>query len=123
VSGYYQQLSLENTQNMLRLVIHRHLDKTVSYAPVKAMPQLGIHHPDADEPFTDAQSFMSWQQQRPGYDPAKPRLGLLFFASFLTPGQQEPIDYVIKELEVSDFNVMACFGRDQQVIENFLLDE
>ncbi|MCG8616778.1 MAG: cobaltochelatase subunit CobN, partial [Desulfobacterales bacterium] len=34
VAGYYRHLSVVNIQNMLRLVIHRHLDSSVSYGPV-----------------------------------------------------------------------------------------
>jgi len=123
VSGYYQHMGRENIQNMLRLVTHRHLDPNISYDPVQEKPQLGIYHPEARDIFTDATSFLRWQEKRAGYDPHKPRLGLLFFSSFLTPGQQEPIDFLIKSLEGAGFAVLPCFGKDQQAIESFLLDE
>lgn len=122
VAAYYQYLGKENIKNMLQLVIHRHLDSAAVFEKVKIKPQLGIYHPDAPDIFSDADAFHRWQAATPGYDPQKPRLGLLFFSSFLTPGQQEPIDNIIYQLEEAGFLVQPCFGRDQQVIESFLLD-
>jgi cobaltochelatase CobN len=121
VSGYYQHLGLENIQNMLRLVIHRHLDPAVSFAPMRPRQELGLYHPEPPDLFADAAAYLKWQAARPGYDPRKPRLGLLFYSAFLTPGQQEPIDYLVKRLEAAGFNVLPCFGNDQQAIESFLL--
>ncbi len=123
VSSYYQHLSRDNIDNMLRLLIGRHLDRTVDHLPVRIKPELGIHHPAAPDIFTTAEAFRRWQASRPGYDPDKPRIGLLFYSAFLTPGQQEPIDSIINRLEEAGFNVLPCFGHEQQVIERFLLDE
>lgn len=123
VAGYYHHLSRENIDNMLRLLISRHLDQAVSFDPVRPRPQIGIHHPAAPDIFTTVEAFGNWQTARPGYDPANPRLGLLFYTAFLSPGQQEPIDYLINRLEQAGFNVLPCFGREQQAIERFLLDD
>lgn len=123
VAAYYKHISKENIQNMLRLLIHRHLNPSIPYGEVKIKPQLGMYHPDAPDIFTNANSFLKWQAKRAGYDQRKPRLALLFFSSFLTPGQKEPVDYLIGRLEEAGFNVLPCFGRDQKVIETFLLDE
>ncbi len=123
VAGYYSHISRENIRNMLRLVIHRHIDDTVSYDAVKKRPGLGIYHPEAPGIFTDAGSFLDWQAGRPGYDPQRPRIGLVFFPSFLTEGQREPVEHLIRRLEDAGFTVMPCFGRDQDVLERLLLDK
>ncbi len=120
VAGYYKFLSKDNIKNMLRLVIHRHLDNNISYEKVAPLQQLGIYHPKAPHYFTSSKEYRQWQAIQPGFDPARPRLGLLFFSSYLTPGQQEPIDTLIHRLEDSGFNVMACFGRDRQMVELLL---
>ncbi|MCG8632331.1 MAG: cobaltochelatase subunit CobN, partial [Desulfobacterales bacterium] len=129
VSGYYRHISLGNIKNMLRLIIHRHLDKTISYGPVKKRPQLGIYHPDAGKHttegsgvFTNIGDYLSWQEKRPGFDPQKPAAGFLFFSSFLTRGQQAPVDDTIRRLEAEGFNVFPCFGREKDIIKNFLLN-
>jgi len=44
---YYNNLSEKNIRNMLRLVVHRHFDPSVSYGPVEKIPKLGLFHPDA----------------------------------------------------------------------------
>ncbi|HET98396.1 MAG TPA: cobaltochelatase subunit CobN [Desulfurivibrio alkaliphilus] len=123
VADYFRHLSRQNIENMLRLVIHRHFDPAVSFAPLQPRLGLGLYHPEAPDLFSDVATFLRWQATRPGHDPQKPRLGLLFYSSFLTPGQQEPIDYLVKRLEEAGFNVLPCFGNDQQAIESFLLDD
>ena len=129
IADYYLHISVENIQNMLRLVIHRHLDKTVSYKPVKVRPRLGIYHPDAKQHgadgsgvFTDIKDYRSWQKKRQGYAPEKPAIGFLFFSSFLTQGQQEPMDDIIHRFEAEGFNVFPCFGRESEIIKNYLLE-
>ncbi|MEH0018553.1 MAG: cobaltochelatase subunit CobN [Desulfobacter sp.] len=123
VSDYYRHLSAANIRNMLRLVIHRHMDTSVAYAPVEKRPEPGIYHPDAGELFTQADAYLKWQQQRPGFTPGRPRIGLLFFSSFLTEGQHAQVDYIIERLEESGFFVMPCYGREGQIIPELLLDE
>ncbi|WP_022668600.1 cobaltochelatase subunit CobN [Desulfospira joergensenii] len=122
VSVYYRYLSVENIENMLRLVIHRHMDKTMSFAPVVKRPDLGLYHPDTGKIFTDADDFWAWQKKRPSFDPEKPKIGFLFFSSFLTQGQKKPVDYIIQSLESHGFLVMPCYGRDQRIVQSFLLD-
>ena len=119
---YYRHLGRENLANLLRRVIHCHLDAAVSYDAVKPRPGTGIHHPEAPDVFTDAGAFLAWQTNRTGFDPEKPGIGLLFYRSFLTPGQQEALDQIIKQLENEGFNVMPCFGNEAEVVERFLLD-
>ena len=60
VSSYYQHLSRDNIDNMLRLLIGRHLDRTVDHLPVRIKPELGIHHPAAPDIFTTAEAFRRW---------------------------------------------------------------
>ena len=130
VSGYYQHVSVRNIQNMLRLVIHRHMDRSVTYENIRTRPQLGIYHPDAapgtpetdSGVFTDIRDFLAWQKNRPGFDPDRPSIGFFFFSSFLTQGQQEPVDGIIRRLETEGFNVIPCFGLEKDIIQQYLLD-
>lgn len=123
VSGYYRHVSVENIQNMLRLAAHRHIDKTITYGKVIEKPESGLYHPNAEAIFPKVRDFLDWQKKQPGFDAARPTIGFLFFSSFLTRGQQEPIDYLIKRIESQGFNVLPCFGREQEIISSFLLDE
>lgn len=122
ISLYYANISERNIRNMLNAVACRHLDRDIEYEPVQPVPQLGIYHPDAEQMFTRVEHFLQWQRNRPGYDRDAPCLGLLFFSSFLTPGQKEAVDYLIHHLEGDGFRVLPCFGNDQQTVEMFLLD-
>lgn len=122
ISAYYQHLTKKNIQNMLRLVVHRHMDKRITYEPVMKQPALGLYHPDAKQLFTRVDDYLTWQKRQPGFDDRRPTIGFCFFSSFLTQGQQEPIDYLIRRLESEGFNVLPCFGREPQIISSFLLD-
>ncbi|MDD9304357.1 MAG: cobaltochelatase subunit CobN [Desulfobacter sp.] len=127
VSSYYQHLSIENIINLLRLTAHRHLNKAIPYEPVKKRPQLGLYHPDAPKAmssgFTKIEDYLEWQKNRPQFDPDRPHIGFFFFSSFLTKGQKQPVDCLIKKLEAQGFNVLPCFGREQSIIKQFLLDK
>lgn len=131
VSDYYRYLSVENIQNMLQLVIHRHIDKSVTYNPVRPRPKLGIYHPDAVNRgsqidsgiFTEIDKYLSWQSGRRNFDDSKPSIGFFFFSSFLTKGQQEAMDKIIRRLEKENFNVIPCFGREKEIIKKYMLDE
>lgn len=121
LAGYYQHLSRENLDNLLRLVIHRHLDPKVTYQPVRPLPQLGIYHPAAPAIFSSTAQYRHWQKGRVEHQSEPPRLGLLFYSAYLSPGQKEAIDTLITRLEAAGFSVTACFGEERQVIEQFLL--
>ncbi len=123
ISAYYQHLSLKNIQNMLRLVAHRHMNKGIAYEPVVKKPASGLYHPDAKQLFTKVDAYLAWQKRQPGFDVLRPTIGFCFFSSSLTPGQKEPIDYLIHHLESEGFNVLPCFGKEQEILSSFLLDQ
>ncbi len=123
ISEYYSHISRENISNMLRLVMHRHIDATIDYEPVKPDAQKGIYHPDANALFTASADYQQWLAEREGYAISKPHLGLLFFSSFLTPGQKQPVDDLIHRFEAEGFTVYPCFGKDLETIRNFFFNE
>lgn len=122
VSIYYRHISTQNIQSMLRLILSRHMDKSITFDPVIKQPQLGLYHPEKGV-FSDIETYLDWQKQRPGYDPMRPKIGFLFFSSFLTRGQIKPMDTIILRLEKEGFNVIPCFGRERQAVEAFFLDK
>ena len=131
VATYYQHISQVNISNMLRLVIHRHLNSKVTYENVRPRPKLGLYHPDIapDTPgtdggvFTRVEDYLDWQAGRPGYDARRPSIGFIFFSSFLIQGQRRPMDDTIQRLETEGFNVIPCFGREKQILEKYYVDD
>ncbi|MDZ7664142.1 MAG: cobaltochelatase subunit CobN [Desulfotignum sp.] len=83
----------------------------ITPGPVQTLPDPGLFHPEAPAPFADAASFKAWQARQPSHDPSNPVIGLLFYRSYSTPGQQEPIEGFIRELEAAGFTVWPCFGQ------------
>lgn len=122
VAAYYRYLNGENIRNMVRMVANRHFDTTISFAKVKPTVKIGLYHP-GQAIFHTMREYEDWQQSRPDYDPTKPKIGFLFFYSSLSEGQRQPIDTVIYRLEQEGFNVLPCFGKDEDTIRKFLLDD
>jgi len=123
VKAYFDYLSVANIRNLIYRVIHREIDNSVTFGPIVKTPTLGIYHPAADAVFRSTAEYMQWYRRRAMYQPSRPWVGLTLFSSNLIDGQRDPFDYIIRRLEGAGLNVMACFGRDGQVIEQFLLDD
>lgn len=123
VKRYFDHLSEANIRNMIYRVIHKDIDSSVNYDPVVPRPERGVYHPDADAVFPTAEAFLEWRRARAGFEAANPWIGIMFFSSNLIAGQRKPYDFIIRRLEDEGFNVMACFGRDREVVETLLLDE
>jgi len=123
IQKYFHYLSVANLVNLIRRIAHVGLDPTIEYGEAMVLPTLGIHHPRAPVAFESYPSYLNWYRQRPGFDPAAPRLGLIFYAAALVPGQVEAIDHLIDRLETSGFSVTACFGKDSEVLNKLLRSE
>ncbi len=123
VAGYYRHVCVKNIQNMLCLVAHRHIDAGIAYDPVQELPVMGMYHPNAEAPFSQVKDYLAWQAERPGFDPEKTPIGLLFYGSYLTPGQKECLDQIILGFEAAGFNVLPCFGKEETVIPAYFLNE
>ncbi len=108
---------LENTINMIRLAVHRHIDASVTYAPpVKPKRQGLIYHPAASEKFTDTAAYKQWNMARSDYHPENPWVGILFSVDSLGPGQTQATDKLIRKLEDSGFNVLPTVGWESRAM-------
>ncbi|OCC15335.1 CobN component of cobalt chelatase involved in B12 biosynthesis [Dissulfuribacter thermophilus] len=121
VRNYFDNLSLENIQNLVKLIIHRHFDPSVSYEKVRKSPKIGIYHPDAPDLFTEIDSYLNWLREKKGFNSKRPWLGITFFSSSLLPGQRGALDYLIRTFEREGFNVIPCFGKDIEVLKRFFM--
>jgi cobaltochelatase CobN len=123
VKAYFDHLSTNNIRNLIRRVVHQEIDPAVAFAPVAAQPEIGIYHPQADGIFESAGAYRQWYDGRPGFTASRPWVGMMFFSANLIDGQRAPYDALIQRMEKEGLNVMACFGRDREVIETLLLDD
>lgn len=122
LNAYFKHLSKENLINLVRRAAHVAIDPTITYQPVVLRPELGLYHPGAPAEFTTPEAYQQWLQTRSGFDPTAPWIGLMLFSSALIPGQVEALNHIITSIEAAGFNVLPCFGTDQQVLEKLLLD-
>lgn len=120
VMNYYHNLTVANMVNMVRMGVNRHIDSTVKFGELEKLPEVCAHHPETQEKFLNLQSYRTWYESRPAYQPLNPWLGILLYSSTLKEGQIEAADNLITKLEASGFNVLPCFGPLQMVLAKFL---
>jgi len=116
VAEYFQHLSVGNIQNMIKAALG------LPAEAVARMPENGIYHPEAPQLFSDYGGYAEWYEARGGFDPGRPWLGLMIFSTSLIEGQAEAYKDLVSRLEKGGFNVLPAFGRDQAVLEEYLLD-
>ncbi len=120
IMAYYHHMSVANMVNLVRLTVHRHIDKTVSFKPVEPLPEICLHHPDAPHTFTTVAEYRAWDRQRPGYRADRPRVALLKYSNSLKVGQVEAVNKLIGRLEAAGLSVLPCFGPLQQTLTQYL---
>ena len=113
----YGGWTVENTINMIRLAVHRHIDVSVTYAPpVKPIKEGMIYHPDAPERFRDTADYKKWNMTRSSYRSANPWVGVLFSVDSLRAGHAEATDKLIRRLEAAGFNVLSGIGWETRAL-------
>lgn len=120
IMTYYRHMSLANMVNLVRLAVHRHIDKAIGYQPVESLPEICLHHPDAPRTFTTVADYLAWDRQRPGYQADRPRVAILEYNNSLKVGQVEAVDKLIRRLEAGGLAVLPCFGSLQQTLTQYL---
>ena len=123
VMEYYRYLNVRNVKNLILKVAHKEFDNTIHYQPVSVLPRLGIYHPLSGKVFEQFKDYLKWYKEKGRFKPGKDWIGLTFFSSSLSQGQKEAIDHVIEELESSGLNVLACYGKDMDILKRFFMDK
>jgi cobaltochelatase CobN len=72
VRDYYRHLEPNNVRNLILKVANREFDRFIMYERPKAVPLLGMYHPDAACSFPDPDSYLTWYRSRKGFRPDAP---------------------------------------------------
>lgn len=123
IMGYYHHRTVANLVNMVRLAVQRHIDPTVTFKELEKLPEVCIHHPDAPRNYTEMGAYRQWYAGRQDVSPENPWVGLMFYGTTLKEGQVEAADALVRKLEHSGFNVLACFGPVNLVFSRYLKPE
>jgi len=123
IQAYFSNLSAANIQNLIKRVVHEEIDPSVTFQDVQNRPDVGIAHPEAKEIFSSLSAYRSWYEGLRKDVDRRPWLGLMFFSSSLIPGQKECLDELILRIEEAGWNVLPCFGQDEEVLTRYLLNQ
>ncbi len=122
IMEYFDHFSSDNVASLIERVVQRKLDDSVSYDPVRELPSLGVHHPDAPRDFEDADEYVRWCSGREGFDPDAPWIGVMTYSTAVIEGHVEMLDRAVRRLEREGYNVLAAFGRSERILERLLVD-
>nr|WP_240194891.1 cobaltochelatase subunit CobN [Desulfobulbus rhabdoformis] len=120
IMAYHHHTSQKNLENMIRLVVHRHIDDSISYQPLKVQPAICLHHPDSDHNFTSLSEYQRWYEQQQGFKADNPRVAILLYNNSLKVGLIEAVDEMIRKFEAGGLSVYPCFGSLPKVLANYL---
>ncbi len=121
IQAYYKNISVPNIQNMIYRIVHEEFNSSISYQKVQRRPKVGIYHPQAEQIFTDFSEYRSWYEQEHKTSSKRPWLGMMFYSSSLIAGQRNCMDKLIQKVEQADWNVAACFGKDEKILTSLFL--
>ncbi len=117
VKDYFGFLCKENVKNLIRYLVNKEIDRSISYNDPIILPRLGIYHPDIQKFFKDTKSYKEWYLNH-GKKANRPWIGIMIYSAYLTPGKREAIDFLIYTLEKNGFNVITAFGQDLDIIKH-----
>ncbi|MDR2354022.1 MAG: cobaltochelatase subunit CobN [Deltaproteobacteria bacterium] len=115
---YYRNHTLDNWMNMIRLGASLKIKPGLAYGPPFIFPENFLWHPDSPSYFTELDDYLKWREPE-HFNPKNPTVGLMFSANFMASGKREVVVKLIRALEGDGFNVIAGFGGDQYVVQNF----
>ena len=93
ISRYFEVLSKDNFGQGLRRVAG------LDHEPCREVSSSGIYHPDAEECFSDVQSYRNWLEGKNLLAPGVPVAGIIMHYSQLAEENHADIDALIRELE------------------------
>jgi cobaltochelatase CobN len=103
---YCVEGGVANAAAMLRFLSDALLGTTFGHAQPRALPEVGIYHPD----HAGLLDLETWRRQL--YQPARPTAGLVFYRAHWVTGNLAAVDALVRALESSGLNVLAVFGPD-----------
>jgi cobaltochelatase CobN len=103
VNAYVTYGGRENIKNMLLYLEKELLGGDCSYSPPQKLLWEGLYHPEAAQPFSCVEEFLSWYGRRKEH-----RVGILFFRTYWANGDLAIVDSFIRELE-KEFDVLPAF--------------
>jgi cobaltochelatase CobN len=102
VLAYFQAGGSINLTQLLRYLSDRLLLSGFGYAPVQALPEHGIYHPDLPQ----GAGVPDWLAQRVA---ARPAVGIVFYRAHWISGNTRFIDALVDALELLGLNVLPVF--------------
>lgn len=120
IMAYYHHMTIDNMVNIVRLAAHRHIQPSVTFAPLEKLPEVCIYHPDAPGKYETVADYKTWYGRRSAFRREHPWVGISYYANTIKEGQVAAADDLIRRLETAGFSVMACFGPVQRVLPEYL---
>lgn len=118
VARYRSSPSAENYRNLVRYLVHRELDGTVSYEPPRVMEQIGLADPASGRKFSSYEAYRAFRGERP----CAGRVAVTVYAANSSREEIAALTPLTDALERRGLETTIAFGDEVQLIRRFLLD-
>ena len=98
-AGQYYGSSSENLRRLLVYTAVKYLGRGTKIEPPEDVERQGLYHPDHEELFPDAKSFLAWQTARGKFKKDQPRLLVTVHSTHLFFQQPRVVDALVREAE------------------------
>lgn len=119
VAEYRNTLSAHNQRNLIRYLVQKELDPSVTCEPPQTRPALGFVDPASGKTFPDWRAFRREHPEKPGLG----RAVILFYAANNTPEELALMRPLTDALERRGLEAVCAFGDEIRLIREQLLDE
>ncbi len=111
----------ENFRNMVRWVVNRELDSSVTFDFPLTLPELGVTHPAAGEIFSSIAEFQTWAKSS-GHARSGGTVAFAVHSGSINDGDLTLFRHLTDEFERQNLTVAVVYGDEVRLIRELLLD-
>jgi cobaltochelatase CobN len=106
IRQYWTNISPENGKRLVQYLAVNFLGVSGTTQPPITLVKEGIYHPDAQQIFTNLDSYLNWYTR---YDLNKPTVAVMFGQFSYNKADTAAVDALIRGFEEKGFNVIPYF--------------
>ncbi|MBO4647842.1 MAG: cobaltochelatase subunit CobN [Lentisphaeria bacterium] len=109
----------ENFRNLVRWIVHRELDPSVTFEPAVTLPEIGVTHPAISRVFP---SFDEYRKHSGRFQGGRPVIAFAVHSASINEQELRLFRQVTDECEKQGLDVVVVYGDEVRVIRELLLD-
>lgn len=117
---YFINANHQNIQSMIHKTANDNFGLKLKVEKPVMLPPKGIYHPDAEKIFLTLNEYLEWEKKNKKFSPESPRVGILFYRSYVNENSVPEVDYFVRRFEKEGIKVLPVFGYGHKVITDLM---